>query len=75
MRNTAHHKMVRGFRRMVDMERKKTVRNAISRGRHLDRLDWTQLPPKSNHSIVDVDGVFFFIPGVSVVGGGDKVRP
>lgn len=75
MKSTAHDRMIKGFARMADLNRKATWRNVITRSRHLDRVDWNQIPIKSSNELVDDDGKFFFIVGLSTVGGGDKVRP
>jgi hypothetical protein len=75
MKNTAHDRMKRGFDRMSDLNRKKTFKPVISRGKHLDMIDWTQLPIKSSEDLTDGEGRFWFIPGFSQVGGDDRIRP
>lgn len=65
----------RGLRRQADLARKASVRPVITRGRHLENQDWEQLPMKSSNILTDTDGAFFFVPGISLVGSTDKVRP
>lgn len=74
-KNVARQLAIKGHRRQSELERKDTFRSVITRGRHLDQLDWSQLPVKSSTTLMDTDGLFWFIPGFSIVGGGDKVRP
>jgi hypothetical protein len=75
MKDFAHERMKQGFAEMSIRERNMNLRNPITRGRHLDNLDWGQLPVKSSTDLTDTDGAFWFIPGVSAIGGGDKMRP
>ncbi len=67
--------MVKGFSRMADLERKRTVRSSFVRGRHLEQMDWSQLPSASQNTLCDENGVFYFTIGYSTVGNGDRVRP
>lgn len=66
----------RGMQRQMDLERKDSVRGIITRRRYIEAdIDWTSLNVESRSLIDPATGRFFFIPGVSVVGGGDVVRP
>lgn len=67
--------MIRGFDRTSELSIKKSFRPVISRGKHLDNIDWNQLPIKSSEDLTDDDGVFWFIPGFSIIGSGDRVKP
>ena len=75
MRDTSRDLASRGHDKIADLNRKKTFRPVISRGKHLEEVDWNQLPITSSETLVDEDGVFWFIPGYSVIGGGDRVKP
>jgi hypothetical protein len=59
--------------RMVDRRRKREHRGVISRGRKAN-LDESQLVFDSARQLRDPDdGLFWFIPGYSKVGGPDKI--
>lgn len=76
MRSHSYSYMLRGLYKQIDRERKERHRNVISRGRAIESdIDLTQLPTRSATTLVDSDGVFWFLPGYSLVGGADKVRP
>jgi hypothetical protein len=75
MNSFAHDFMVKGFRRMSDLDRKNSTRPVITRGRHLEQMDWHQLPLRSSQTLVSDSGAFYFIVGYSMVGNGDVVRP
>lgn len=64
-----------GSRRLTALNEKDSHRSVIIRGRALDLIAFSQLTIKNSIQMVDTDGAFFFVPGVSVVGGDDKVRP
>lgn len=65
-----------GLRRQIQLERSNSVRSPISRGKHLDKdIDWACITVKNRMQLIDpVTGKFFFIIGVSIVGGGDIVQ-
>lgn len=76
MKTTGHDYERKGFRRQADLERKAGNRPITTRGRHLESgVDWHQLPMRSSNNLVASDGVFWFVPGYSKVGGPDRVRP
>lgn len=75
MRDTARDLMERGWDRMSDLNRKRSFRPVISRGKHLEGIDWNQLTVRESEDLTDDDGVFWFIPGFSIIGGGDRVKP
>lgn len=75
MKSMADDIMIRGLRREIDLQRKDSVRTVIARGKHLEDVDWNQLPVTSSSDLADDDGSFWFIVGFSLVGAGDKVRP
>lgn len=75
-KSSAHELMIEGFQRMNALDRATNVRGIAPFSRYSEaNTDWHQLPVKSSEFIVDTDGVPFFIVGLSIVGGGDRVRP
>jgi len=75
MKDTADELMRRGFRVMSRTDRKETFTGILSRERKMIGLNYNKLRLRESVCLVDTDGKFFFLPGYSRVGGGDKVRP
>lgn len=65
------------LRKQVDRSNMETFRGVFTRTRVIDAtVDWASVPLLSANALADpADGVMYFIPGVSTVGDGDKVRP
>lgn len=66
----------RGLRRQLGLGVSDTFRPIITRSRHTDsNIDWAALPVESVNLVDPETGKFWFVVGVSTVGGGDRVRP
>jgi len=56
-------------------DRNNTLRPPITRGKHVEQVDWASLKIQPVHVLTDSYGNFYFLAGMSTVGGPDIVRP